>query len=96
MAVSSSIGSNIFDVTVGLPFPWIIKTLIDGVPVTVNSAGLRFSVFLLFLMLITVILSIAVSGWKLSKSLGLSMFFLYIVFLTVSLLVESGDIAPPF
>ena len=23
MAVSSSIGSNIFDVTIGLPFPWL-------------------------------------------------------------------------
>jgi len=28
MAVSSSIGSNIFDVTMGLPIPWFFKTLI--------------------------------------------------------------------
>lgn len=28
MAVSSSIGSNIFDVTVGLPLPWIIYCLV--------------------------------------------------------------------
>merc|ERR1712139_531329 len=27
MAVSSSIGSNIFDVTVGLPLPWILYSL---------------------------------------------------------------------
>ena len=27
MAVSSSIGSNIFDVTVGLPLPWLIYTI---------------------------------------------------------------------
>lgn len=27
MAVSSSIGSNIFDITVGLPFPWLIYCL---------------------------------------------------------------------
>ena len=25
MAVSSSVGSNIFDVTFGLPLPWVIK-----------------------------------------------------------------------
>ncbi|CAK0829233.1 unnamed protein product [Prorocentrum cordatum] len=31
MAVSSSIGSNIFDVTVGLPLPWIMYSAIKGV-----------------------------------------------------------------
>ena len=30
MAVSSSIGSNIFDILIGLPIPWIIKTAISG------------------------------------------------------------------
>merc|ERR1711920_409785 len=31
MAISSSIGSNIFDILVGLPIPWIIKiALVDG------------------------------------------------------------------
>ena len=28
MAVSSSVGSNIFDVTVGLPIPWILFYLV--------------------------------------------------------------------
>ena len=30
MAVSSSIGSNLFDVTVGLPLPWLLYTIIFG------------------------------------------------------------------
>ena len=30
MAVSSSIGSNLFDVTVGLPLPWLLFTVING------------------------------------------------------------------
>merc|ERR1712070_1274337 len=29
MAVSSSVGSNIFDVLVGLPFPWLLYCAID-------------------------------------------------------------------
>lgn len=32
MAVSSSIGSNIFDITVGLPFPWILYCLWHNTP----------------------------------------------------------------
>ncbi|KAI4472490.1 hypothetical protein M0802_016773 [Mischocyttarus mexicanus] len=41
MAVSSSVGSNIFDVTVGLPVPWLLYGLIYGKPVEVNSVGME-------------------------------------------------------
>lgn len=36
MAVSSSIGSNIFDILVGLPFPWLCYTIIRQEPVVVS------------------------------------------------------------
>ncbi|XP_022258423.1 sodium/potassium/calcium exchanger 2-like, partial [Limulus polyphemus] len=49
MAVSSSIGSNIFDVAMGLPLPWFLATMIFG-PVQVNSSGMACSIVLLFLM----------------------------------------------
>uniref|UniRef100_A0A7S4RIQ1 Sodium/calcium exchanger membrane region domain-containing protein n=1 Tax=Ditylum brightwellii TaxID=49249 RepID=A0A7S4RIQ1_9STRA len=35
MALSSSIGSNIFDIMVGLPVPWIVFTAIPSKPSTV-------------------------------------------------------------
>uniref|UniRef100_A0AAZ1XZL9 Sodium/calcium exchanger membrane region domain-containing protein n=1 Tax=Oreochromis aureus TaxID=47969 RepID=A0AAZ1XZL9_OREAU len=49
MAVSNSIGSNIFDVLLGLGFPWALRTLIVsyGSVVTINSKGLVYSVILL-------------------------------------------------
>ncbi|KAA0150695.1 hypothetical protein FNF29_05032 [Cafeteria roenbergensis] len=96
MAVSSSIGSNIFDVTVGLPVPWLIATLVRAAPVAVVSKGLRFSVFLLFCMLAVVIISILLSGWRLSTGLGIAMFLLYGVFVAISLLIELGPLEAPF
>ena len=30
MAVSSSVGSNIFDILVGLPIPWILYSAVNG------------------------------------------------------------------
>jgi hypothetical protein len=44
MAVSSSIGSNIFDVLVGLPLPWLSFNLIEWEPVTVGAEGIGISV----------------------------------------------------
>uniref|UniRef100_A0A3Q3QDR4 Sodium/potassium/calcium exchanger 1 n=1 Tax=Monopterus albus TaxID=43700 RepID=A0A3Q3QDR4_MONAL len=89
MAVSSSVGSNIFDITVGLPVPWLMYTLVhNGEPVAVSSNGLFCTIVLLFLMLLFVIISIATCRWKMSRMLGLTMFVLYFVFLVLSVLLE--------
>lgn len=96
MAVSSSIGSNIFDVLVGLPLPWLIYSAINGKSNFVESDSLLFSLFLLFLMLVSVIAAIAAFGWKLSKALGGLMFALYGLFVLLTLLVEYGVMSPPF
>lgn len=67
----------------------------SGAPYLVVSKGMLCSIFLLFLMLITVIVSIAVSGWKMSKALGISMLFLYVVFVTLAVLLEYQLIVCP-
>lgn len=93
MAVSSSVGSNIFDITVGLPFPWLIWSLVHSLDaVKVTSVGLFCSILLLFLMLLFVIISIAVCRWRMTKALGITMFVLYVVFLTLALLLEYNKI----
>ncbi|MGH0187021.1 UNVERIFIED_CONTAM: hypothetical protein FKN15_023461 [Acipenser sinensis] len=96
MAVSSSVGSNIFDITVGLPGPWLMYSLINGfTPVAVSSNGLFCAIVLLFLMLLFVIFSIAVCKWKMNKFLGCIMFALYFFFLVVSVMLEDRIIMCP-
>ncbi|NXR67170.1 NCKX1 protein, partial [Rhadina sibilatrix] len=96
MAVSSSVGSNIFDITVGLPVPWFLFSIFNGLsPVAVSSNGLFCAIVLLFLMLLFVILSIAVCKWKMNKLLGLTMFALYFVFLVISVMLEDKIISCP-
>ncbi|KAM3838044.1 sodium/potassium/calcium exchanger 1-like, partial [Diretmus argenteus] len=96
MAVSSSVGSNIFDITIGLPVPWLIFALLhSGQPITVSSNGLFCAIVLLFFMLLFVIVSIAVCHWKMSRMLGLTMFALYFVFLVLSVLLEDRTLICP-
>ncbi|XP_017269929.1 sodium/potassium/calcium exchanger 2 isoform X4 [Kryptolebias marmoratus] len=96
MAVSSSVGSNIFDITVGLPFPWLLWSLFRGLrPVQVSSNGLFCAIVLLFIMLLFVIISIAACKWRMSKLLGFIMFMLYFVFLVVSVMLEDRVITCP-
>ncbi|NXC52439.1 NCKX1 protein, partial [Aleadryas rufinucha] len=96
MAVSSSVGSNIFDITVGLPVPWFLFSIFNGLsPVAVSSNGLFCAIVLLFLMLLFVIISISICKWKMNKLLGLTMFTLYFVFLIISVMLEDKIISCP-
>lgn len=86
MAVSSSIGSNIFDITVGLPLPWLSFLLIkDQEFVSVQAESLEFSLLMLIFMLVVVVTLIHMSNWVMSKRLGYSMFFFYVIFVVQDL-----------
>jgi len=80
MAVSSSIGSNIFDILVGLPLPWIFATLVWWPKLDVDSNGIFISIFILFAMIGAVLAIIYCSKWRMTKLLGYSMFVLYLLF----------------
>jgi sodium/potassium/calcium exchanger 2 len=98
MAVSSSIGSNIFDILVGLPIPWMIKILFvetwgednAGFTVTIKSEFIVLYVLILVVMVFCVVLSIHMLNWYLNKTLGAMMAVLYAVFLTFVLIIEAG------
>jgi len=82
MAVSSSIGSNIFDVLIGLPLPWALYAIIYGRPVTVVAGDtLVVSIFVLVSMLITIVTIIMLNNWTMTRCLGYSMFALYFIFI---------------
>lgn len=82
MAVSSSVGSNIFDILVGLPFPWLLYSAVyKGASVTIGASNLLRSLLILIGMLVLVIGAVHFQGWRLTKILGGIMFFLYIAFL---------------
>ncbi|XP_057206106.1 sodium/potassium/calcium exchanger 3 isoform X1 [Triplophysa rosa] len=90
MAVSNSIGSNIFDILLGLGFPWALRTLVVdyGSIVFINSRGLVYSVILLLASVVLTVLSVHLNHWRLDRRLGLWLMFLYAIFLLCSICFE--------
>ncbi|XP_029967788.1 sodium/potassium/calcium exchanger 3-like [Salarias fasciatus] len=90
MAVSNSIGSNIFDVLLGLGFPWALRTLIVsyGSVVTINSKGLVYSVILLLASVTLTVLCVHLNRWRLDRRLGLCLLLLYAIFLLCAVSFE--------
>lgn len=90
MAVSSSIGSNIFDVAFGLPLPWLVFNIVSAVNgckcfVEVGSEGLFTSLLILLVMVGAIVVIIHLSGWKMTHGLGYAMFVLYFIYVGISL-----------
>ncbi|KAM4544590.1 sodium/potassium/calcium exchanger 3-like isoform 2-T2 [Odontesthes bonariensis] len=88
MAVSNSIGSNIFDILLGLGFPWALRTLVvdNGSIVSINNKGLVYSVVLLLASVFLTVTSVHLNHWRLDRRLGLGLIFLYAIFLLFSIL----------
>jgi len=97
MAVSSSIGSNIFDILFGLAVPWALGTAVTGsclTPIIIRSSSMSIMVLTLFIMVAVMIMCIVFSGWKLTRRLGLMYLILYVLFVTESLLLEYKILFP--
>ncbi|XP_046905927.1 sodium/potassium/calcium exchanger 4 [Hypomesus transpacificus] len=90
MAVSNTIGSNVFDILVGLGLPWALQTMCVnyGSEVMINSRGLLYSVVLLLGSVALTVLGIHLNKWRLDLKLGIYVLVLYAVFLCFSIMIE--------
>ena len=90
MAVSNAIGSNVFDILLGLGLPWMLSGLIfptsGGVPV--DAEALMPLSIILIGTLGAVYLVALLSGFRLTKCVGLIFFSFYFVFVAYDLLHE--------
>ncbi|XP_054522208.2 sodium/potassium/calcium exchanger 4 isoform X3 [Pan troglodytes] len=90
MAVSNTIGSNVFDILVGLGVPWGLQTMVVnyGSTVKINSRGLVYSVVLLLGSVALTVLGIHLNKWRLDRKLGVYVLVLYAIFLCFSIMIE--------
>merc|ERR1719343_1313626 len=86
MAVSNALGSNIFDILLGLGLPWLIALMIGRPIVFLGVHRLLSWVTLLFVIIALFMFIIVLSNWKLNQKTGLLLFGLYIGYVAYALL----------
>ena len=100
MAISNSIGSNVFDILLCLGLPWLIQTAIvePNSIVVISSSGMEVTSIGLLGTVLFLLIALSVTGWKLNKLFGFVCFLAYVVVITLSCLYELnvfGQFNPP-
>jgi len=93
MAISNAVGSNIFDVLIGLGVPWLIGIGISQHFIEVGTDGLLESIFLLSVTVI-ILFAFLYTGRKLTRIEGLGLLAVYVAYV-VYVIVTTGGGAPP-
>ena len=90
MAVSHTIGSNVFDILLCLGFPWLVKTLImpPVSKVAIVSQGLYISCFIIVGTLLFAMIVVHLNNWKLDIKVGITFIAAYALFLVLAVILE--------
>jgi len=86
MAISNSIGSNIFNILVGLSLPWMLILAFTGNTIHVATENLNSSIILLFATVLAILFLLLLKKWKIGRMSGLVLIGLYVAYLVWSIL----------
>jgi len=96
MAISNALGSNVFDILLGLGLPWLIKILFlphmsndptSDTPVNFPGSGEALREWIIILVLVVILFfgTLKVFKWQLTQKVGLVLLSMYLVYVTYAL-----------
>lgn len=85
MAVSNAVGSNIFDILIGLGLPWLLYIASSGQLISADISQLNISISLLFVSVLFIFISIGVRKWVIGPGIGYFLIGLYMLYVIVEL-----------
>lgn len=80
MAIANAVGSNVFDVLIGLGFPWFLRGVIKSEAMAVDRDGIALNVIILFCTAILFVSVLAANGWTMNTRTGIFLFSLYVFY----------------
>lgn len=87
MAIANAVGSNVFDILLGLGLPWFLKGLImPAATIVVSRCGILPPVLILFSTVLAFFLVLIVNKWKMTNKLGIAFVFIYVLYIVYNLL----------
>ena len=80
MAVSNAVGSNIFDILIGLGLPFMILILITGGNIDIEIGNIQQSVYFLLASVFILFFLFLINKWKVGKIFGSFLILIYLAY----------------
>ncbi|MCA9397659.1 calcium/sodium antiporter [candidate division WWE3 bacterium] len=80
MAIANAVGSNIFDIAIGLGLPWLFTTVINNNSLPVDTENLLSSVVLLFATVVALLFLLIARKWEVGRYAGILLIGLYVTY----------------
>ncbi|OQY00379.1 MAG: hypothetical protein B6I20_08735 [Bacteroidetes bacterium 4572_117] len=81
MAISNAIGSNIFDILIGLGLPFLLIILINGAPIEIHVANLNTTAWFLLSSIVLMFILFIINKWVVGKKMGWFLILLYLAYI---------------
>ncbi len=81
MAISNALGSNIFDILIGLGLPWLILIFMKDTGITVNMENISRHILVLLGSVVGMLILFLISRWKINRFIGFLMIAAYLSYL---------------
>ncbi len=81
MAISNAVGSNIFDILIGLGLPFLLIILFSKGSISIQAENLKESVYFLFASILIVLFFFTANKWKVGKTFGIMLIVLYLAYI---------------
>jgi K+-dependent Na+/Ca+ exchanger-like protein len=81
MAISNAIGSNIFDISIGLGIPFMIIIFSTGGEASLDVGSIEQSVYFLLASVFIVFFLFIINKWKVGRIFGISLVLIYVAYL---------------
>ena len=91
MAVANAIGSNVFDICLGLGIPYFIATAGDVETIHIKTCNLTANILVLLATVVIVAGVLFLSRWRLTKGVGASLLFFYAAFCIWNLVANTEE-----
>jgi Ca2+/Na+ antiporter len=96
MAIANAVGSNVFDILLGLGLPWMLASWTYGKPARVDKNGIEVAVGILLGTVFLFFGTLVWAKWRMRSSVGFFYIALYLLYVLWTLLIEYCVIPVPW
>ena len=81
MAISNAVGSNIFDILIGLGLPFLLMIVLTGGKINIDVGNIQISVYFLLASVFVTFLLFLLNKWKVGKVFGITLILIYLTYI---------------